>query len=68
MIIDFVLAAFAGFGAESFTIFTILMFLALIFVRRDRPWSSGLVRFALMALGISALLLLFGGSDCDWDL
>lgn len=41
--------------------------LAALLIRPDRPFSSGLVRLALMALGISALLSLFGG-DCDCDL
>lgn len=67
MIIDFILAVFAGIGTESFFVFLMLIVLAALFIRPDRPFSSGLVRLALMALGISALFSLFGG-DCDCDL
>lgn len=69
MIIDFILAVFAGVVTQSFFIFLMLIFFAVLFVRSDRPFSSGLLKLALMALGISALFSLFGGgSDCDCDL
>lgn len=68
MIVDFILAAFAGIVTQSFVVFLILMVFAALFVRPDRPFSSGLLKLALMALGISALFSLFGGGDgydCD---
>lgn len=66
MIIDFILAALAGIVAESFIVFLILIVLAALLIQPDRPFSSGLVKLALMALGISALFSLFGGgNDCD---
>lgn len=66
MIIDIILAALAGIVTESFFVFMILIILAALFIRPDRPFSSGLVKLALMALGISALFSLFGGGDdCD---
>jgi len=69
MIIDLILAVVAGIAMRDFFIFLILIVLAILFARADRPLSSGLVRLALMALGISALFSLFGGSgDCDCDL
>ena len=69
MIIDFILAAFAGIVTQSFFVFLILIVFAALFIRPDRPFSSGLVKLALMALGISALFSLFGGGDdCDCDL
>ena len=69
MIIDFILAVFAGVVTQSFFIFMILVVFAASFVQPDRPFSSGLLKQALMALGISALFSLFGGgSDCDCDL
>ena len=61
MIIDFILAAFAGIVTQSIDVFLILIVLAAFFIRPDRPFSSGLVKFALMALGVSALFSLFGG-------
>ena len=69
MIIDFILAVFAGVVTQSFFIFLILIFFAVLFIRPDRPFSSGLLKLALMALGISALFSsIGGGSDCDCDL
>lgn len=69
MIIDFILAVFAGVVTQSFFIFLILILFTVMFVRPDRPFSSGLLKLALMALGISALFSLFGGGDgCDCDL
>lgn len=69
MIIDLILAAFAGIVTQSFFVFLILTVFAALFIRPDRPFSSGLVKLALMAMGISALFLLFGGGgDCDCDL
>lgn len=69
MIIDFILAALAGIVTESFIVFLILIVLAVLLIRPDRPFSSGLLKLALMALGISALFSLFGGGgDCDCDL
>lgn len=69
MIIDLALAALAGIVTESFFVFLILIVLAALLIRPDRPFSSGLVRLALIALGISALFSLFGGGgDCDCDL
>ncbi len=67
MIIDFILAVFAGIATESFFVFVFLMVLSVLFTGPDRPFSSGLLRLAFMALGISALMSLFGG-DCDCDL
>lgn len=69
MIIDFILAVFAGVVTQSFFVFLILIVFAALFIRPDRPFSSGLVKLVLMALGISALFSLFGGGgDCDCDL
>ena len=69
MIIDLILAAFTGILAQSFFMFLILIIFAALFFRPNRPFSSGLVRFALLALGISALFSAFGGGDdCDCDL
>lgn len=69
MIVDFILAVFAGFVTQSFFVFLVLIVLAVLFVRPGRPFSSGLLKLALMALGISALFSLFGGGgDCDCDL
>lgn len=68
MITDFILAVFAGVVTQSFFIFLLLIVLAVLFIRPGRPFSSGLVKLALMALGISALFSLFGGDDCDCDL
>lgn len=69
MIIDFILAVFAGIVTQSFFVFLILIVFAALFIRPDRPFSRGLVKLALMALGISALFSLFGGGgDCDCDL
>lgn len=69
MIIDFMLAVFAGIVTQSFFVFLILIVFAALFIRPDRPFSSGLLKLALMALGISALFSIFGGGiDCDCDL
>ena len=69
MIIDFILAVFAGIVTQSFFVFLLLIVFAALLIRPDRPFSSGLVKMALMALGISALFSLFGGGgDCDCDL
>lgn len=69
MIVDFILAVFAGFVTQSLFVFLVLIVLAALFVRPGRPFSSGLLKLALMALGISALFSLFGGGgDCDCDL
>lgn len=69
MIIDFILAVFAAIVTQSFFVFLILIVFAALFIRPDRPFSSGLVELALIALGISALFSLFGGGgDCDCDL
>lgn len=69
MIVDFILAAFAGVVTQSFFIFCVLIVLAALFVRPERPFSSGLLKLALMAMGVSALFSLFGGGDdCDCDL
>lgn len=69
MIVDFILAAFAGIVTQSFVVFMILIAFAALFIWPDRPFSGGLLKLALMALGISALFSLFGGGDgCDCDL
>lgn len=69
MIVDFTLAVFAGVVTQSFVVFLILIAFAALFIRPDRPFSSGLLKLALMALGISALFSLFGGGNgCDCDL
>ena len=65
MVIDLILAVWLGFSLQSFTVFLILMVLAALLARADRPFSSGLLKLALMALGISALFSLLGGGDCD---
>lgn len=69
MILDFIIAAFFGFKLGSFWVFSVLVLLASVFARRERPWSSGLLRLCLMLLGVSAVLSLFGdsGHDCDCD-
>lgn len=68
MIIDFILATVLGITVQSFLVFVVLFVLGAIFWRPDRPFSSGLLKFALVALGISALFSIFGGDDCDCDL
>lgn len=69
MIIDFILAVFVGVITQSFFAFLILIVFSALFIRPDRPFSSGLLKLALMALGMSALFSLFGGGgDCDCDL
>lgn len=69
MIIDVIFAVFAGVVTQSFFFFLILIVFAALFMHPDRPFSSGLLKLALMALGISALFsLLGGGGDCDCDL
>lgn len=68
MIIDFILATVLGITAQSYFVFVVLLVLGAIFWRQDRPFSSGLLKFALVALGISALFSIFGGDDCDCDL
>lgn len=79
MIIDFILATVLGITVQSFLVFVVLLVLGAIFWRPDRPFgrssklrfapfSSGLLKFALVALGISALFSIFGGDDCDCDL
>lgn len=69
MILDFIFAVFAGLKLGSFWVFIVLTLLASVFARRERPWSSGLLRLCLMLLGVSAVSSLFGGSghDCDCD-
>jgi len=66
MIIDFILAVLAGIFTQNFFIFLVLIVLAALFARPDRPFSSGLLKLALMAIGISVLFS--GGDDCDCDL
>lgn len=71
MVIDFLIALYFGIVSWNFFIFLILIVLALPFARPDRPLSSGLLRLALVALGVSALFSLFGGGadgDCDCDI
>ncbi|MEW5889137.1 MAG: hypothetical protein AB1768_08785 [Pseudomonadota bacterium] len=69
MIIDFILAVWAGLETRSFAIFFLVLLIGGFFWHPDRPLSSGLFRFAFIALGISALLSVFGsGDDCDCDL
>jgi hypothetical protein len=68
MIIDLILATVLGIAAQSFLAFVALAALGAIFWRPDCPLSSGLLKFALVALGISALFSLFGGDSCDCDL
>ena len=69
MIIDFILAVFAGIVTQSIFVLLILIVFAAFFIRPIRPFSSGLVELAMMALGISALFSLFGGGGgCDCDL
>jgi hypothetical protein len=66
MIIDFFLAAWAGWETGSVAAFGLLMLLGWFFTRPERPFFSGLLRLALLALGIPALFSLFGGrGDCD---
>jgi hypothetical protein len=67
VVIDFIVATFSGIAAESFWVFLALCMIALPFVRVDKPYRSGLLRLALMLLGISALFSLFGGDGCDCD-
>lgn len=68
MIIALILATVLGFVAQSFLVFVVLIALGAILWRPDRPFSSEVLKFALIALGISALFSLFGGDDCDCDL
>lgn len=67
MIIDVIIAVFVGVATQSFAIFFVLLFFAALVARRDQPFSSGLGRLLLMVLGVSWLLSLFGGDDCDFD-
>lgn len=69
MVIDFILAVSAGIATQSFFVFLILIVFAAFYIRSGRPFPSGFLKLALLALGISALLSLFGGGgDCDCDL
>ena len=68
MIVDLILATIIGIAAESFPVFLVFLALGAIFSRPDRPFSSGLLKLALMALGISTLFSLFGGDDGDCNL
>ena len=67
MIIDVILIAWLSLALKSWWVFWILLGIALLFPRPDRPYTSGIFRFTLIALGISFLFGLFGGSDCDCD-
>lgn len=69
MIIDLIIAVFIGSVVQSWDVFVWLLFLSVLLGRSDRPWSSGLLKLALLAMGISFLMALFGGrGDCDCDL
>jgi hypothetical protein len=58
MIIDFILAVFAGIVTQSFFVFLILIvFARALFIRPDRPFSSGLFKPGLLAIGISTVVL-----------
>lgn len=67
MIIDCILAVFAGVATQSALVFWVLITFAALFIRTDRPFSSGLLKLAWMALGISALFSLFGGGGDGGD-
>jgi hypothetical protein len=67
MVIDFIIAVFAGIAGKSLALFLILVVLSALFARPPRPWSSGLLNLVLLLTGISILSSLFGG-DCDCDL
>jgi hypothetical protein len=63
MLIDLALALIAAVYMQSMLLFVLLIFVALPFAKPEKPWSSGLLKLGLMALGIS---ILFGGhDDCD---
>lgn len=66
MIVDLLLAVVVGVYFQSLFIFCLLIVLAGAFARLDRPWSSGLLRFAIVAAGVSILFSGFG-CDCDGD-
>lgn len=68
MLIDLFLALIIGIAAQSVAAFLILIALAAILARPDQPFSSGLLKLAMLAVGLSFLSSLFGGSDCDCDL
>jgi hypothetical protein len=69
MITDFILAIVAGIATESFAVIGLVLLLGALFWRPERPFASGILRLAFIALGISALMSLFGGGgDCDCDL
>ncbi len=67
MIVDVIVAVSAGVATQSFAVFFALLVFASFLAQPDRPFSSGLLRLALFALGISGLISLFGGDDCDLD-
>lgn len=62
MIVDLLLALSLGLYLQSLFVFLLLFVLAGVFVRPDRPWSSGLLRAVLLAAGLSMLL-----GRCDGD-
>lgn len=68
MVIDFIIAAYAGIKAGSLPGFLLLLFLSVMFSSPSRPGSSGLLNLVLVLTGVSILLSLFGGGDSDWDL
>ena len=63
MIVDLVLAIVAGWSAQSFWVFLVLLVVGAMLTRPERPWSSGLIKLALIMLGIS--MFFGGGDDCD---
>jgi hypothetical protein len=66
MIIDVLLAIVLGLVTQSVWVFSLIVLVGAIFSRPDRPFASGVLKFALIALGISWLMSL-GGDDCDCD-
>lgn len=66
MIIDVLLAIILGLVTQSLWVLVLILILGALFGRPDRPFASGVLKFALIALGISWLMSL-GGDDCDCD-
>lgn len=69
MIVDLIITAWVVYAAKSALLFWLLLFIAVWFRKPGRPFYSGILRFALLMMGISLLFSIFGGGDdCDCDL
>ncbi|KAF0102500.1 MAG: hypothetical protein FD187_2011 [bacterium] len=61
MILDLILTTILGIVALSFLLFVLLIVLGAFFWRPDHPFSSGVLKFALVALGNTGDILIKSG-------